>query len=137
MHLIPYCKLSELPRILVITIFEIHFLLNHKNLNCSQNVTQFIDPLLEVLIVVNEYCYVGCRQTSNEQLFMARFKESTPSRNSVLLLSEYASYDIISDPLGLAQFESKGIYKSVHFNKADLKSKSIFFSFHILVHVHH
>ncbi len=70
MHLIPYCKLSELPRILVITIFEIHSLLNHKNLNCSQNVIQFIVLLVEVPIVVNDYCYVGCRQTSNEQLFI-------------------------------------------------------------------
>lgn len=68
MRLIPYWRLSELPRILVITVFEFHSLLNHKNLNSSKNVIQSIVLFVDALIVVNEYYYVGCHQTSNEQL---------------------------------------------------------------------
>jgi hypothetical protein len=54
MHLIPYWRLSELPRILVITVFEIHSLLIHKNLNSSKNVIQSIVLFVDALMVVNE-----------------------------------------------------------------------------------
>jgi hypothetical protein len=69
MHLIPYWRLSELPRILVITVFEIHSLLNHKNPNSSKNVIQFIVRRVEALIGMNIVTLDVVKRPTNNYLF--------------------------------------------------------------------